>query len=211
METSTATRVPVRATLLGVSKQDLSRAEMERVRSLLKDLEAKAGTQSRLAEQMGVSQQHVSKALGGGEFGLAFARRVVEYAGISRPLAWIEGAEAARPVLQNLPGFDEALRVARKREPFFPPFAWRDAASTSPLVAPPSVDADMLIYAARLAISLRSASEIETAEGERVDDEEAKRNDRQVEGEKRVAEAKARGEKLSLSKAMAQIRRERGE
>ena len=46
------------------------------------------------------------------------------------------------------------------------------------------------------------------AEGARIDEEEAAREARQVEGEKRVREAEARGEKLSLAKAMKQIRDE---
>lgn len=119
--------------------------------------------------------------------------------------------DSPRPILASLPGFASALVAAKKKEPFFPPYAWDDAAATSPLVTPPHVDAEMLIFAARLAVSLRTASEQETDEGRRIDAAESVREARQVEGEKRVREAAARGEKLSLAKAMAQLRREGGD
>lgn len=116
--------------------------------------------------------------------------------------------EASRPVLSSLPGWPTALAEAKRRERFFPAFAWVDAGVTSPLVAPAHVDADMVIAAARLAMSLRNDDELEVAEASRIDDEERDREARQVEGEKRVREAAARGEKLSLSKAMKQLRDE---
>lgn len=101
-----------------------------------------------------------------------------------------------------------ALVRAKKREPFFPAFAWEDSLATAPLITPPYVDEDMLIHAARLAISLRGASERDEAEGKRVDDEEAAREARQVEADRRIREAAARGEKLIPAKVMTQIRHE---
>lgn len=92
-------------------------------------------------------------------------------------------SESSRPVLGSIRGADVALVRAKKREPYLPAFAWEDALATAPLFTPAYVDEDMLIHAARLAISLRSASERDEAEGERVDDEEAAREARQVEAD----------------------------
>jgi len=117
-------------------------------------------------------------------------------------------SENSRPVLGSIRGADVALVKAKKREPFFPAFAWEDSFATAALITPPYVDEDMLIHAARLAISLRSATERDEAEGKRVDDEEAAREARQVEADRRVREAAARGEKLVPAKVMTQIRHE---
>lgn len=217
MGPSTSTDVAVRTTLSSVKSKGLLSDEKARVVALLKRLVDEAGSQaelSRLMKKRGstATQQTISAALSDGDFGIDFARAVAEYAHIKNPLAWIEGGdEGSKPVLGNLPGFHTAMLDAKKREPFFPPFAWDDATATSPLIVPPRVDAEMLIFAARLAISLRNASELEAAEGERIDAEEAERNERQIEGEQRVREAAARGEKLSLTKAMSQLRHERAE
>ena len=113
--------------------------------------------------------------------------------------------EATRGVIdREAPGIAEAMR----REPFVPPDLWNEALNANALaltVATP----ELVIAMMKLAHATRTAPS-DAAEEARVDSEETDREARQVEGERRVREAAARGEKLSLSKAMAQIRREQG-
>lgn len=208
---SNAIVLPMAQTRSGKGRTDRQNAY---ARERAKVLRAGYSSTTAMAKALGVSQPTLSNFLNG-ENGagfqlgpaLAHALGITEEELFSDPTS----TQAAKPVLGNLPGAQEALAVARKREPFFPPFAWEDALQTSPLIAPPRATPEALIYAARLALELRRATATDEEEAVRVDDEESQRGARQAEGEKRVREAAARGEKLSLSKAMAAIRREQGE
>lgn len=212
-----------------MAKREISDHLRERVCALVEEWALAGESNAEIARSLGVERPTVGAIRNEGVAGLRVAMAVAKRLGVSleqleqdatrlapkhalgRPPRHPQRADSTRPVLGNLPGFHTAMLEAKKREPFFPPFAWDDATATSPLIVPPHVDAEMLIFAARLAISLRNASELEAAESTRIDDEERAREARQVEGERRVREAEARGERLSLTKAMAQLRREQTE
>lgn len=193
---------------------DLSPEQNARVLALAKELRKGYSSATAFGRAIGMTQGGISAYLSGKNgASLETATRIAALGRV--PLETLlstktrAAPELSRPVLGNLPGFHTAMIEAKRREPFYPQFAWDDAAAISPLIAPARVDADMVLNAARLAVSLRTGSQLEEAEGERIDDEEREREARQVEGERRVREAEARGEKLSLAKAMTQVRRER--
>lgn len=116
----------------------------------------------------------------------------------------------ARPILGNLEGIAPALAEAKKKAPHIPPDVWEEALLGNGLRWTRATP-ELVRLMADLVIATRVAEAEEAAEGKRIDDEEKKRLERQEDGERRVREAAARGEKLTLSRAMAQLRREQGE
>ena len=174
------------------------------------------GGQARAAEAMGVHRVHLGEYLRGTRHarGQGMASGIAKVLGISvdevygKPTRKPRALVGSAPVLRNLRGIDDALAEAMRREPFVPPDLWNEALNANALaltVATP----ELVIAMMKLAHATRTAPS-DAAEEARVDSEETDREARQVEGERRVREAAARGEKLSLSKAMAQIRREQG-
>ena len=204
----------------GMAKREINDRLREHICSLVEQWAAAGESNAEIARSLGVERPTVGAIRNEGVAGLRVAMAVAKRLGLTveeleraAPLGGGVNHRATvrsetHPALGSIRGADVALVKAKKREPFFPAFAWEDSFATAPLITPPYVDEDMLIHAARLAISLRSATERDEAEGKRVDDEEAAREARQVEADRRVREAAARGEKLVPAKVMTQIRKE---
>lgn len=128
MEALTTTPVAVRPTLVSMTKRAgaLTEAEAEKVRGLLRELIAAAGSQSALSKKIKVSQQHISNALAGRGVGYALGRAAAHAAGVADFEGWLRGRSSSllAPKLKGVRGFDEALVQARAMFRSIPAYAF---------------------------------------------------------------------------------------
>lgn len=95
----------------------LTLKETERVRAALVRLRQDFPTQRAMADKLGVSQQVISHVLTGNPAGLALARRLADFQGVSVEDMLGGGASIENTALRGRAGFVEALEVAQRRWP----------------------------------------------------------------------------------------------
>lgn len=190
----------------------------ERVRAWMAERHPGRGGLARAAEAMGITRVMLGEYLKGhrGAGGEKTARGIAKVLGITtdevfglpkrRVLHATEDPDVVHPVLGSRPGAHEALARAKRQEPWFPAFAWEDAMATATLIAPAVVTPAMLVAAARLSMSVRSGEQLDEATMAQAEAEEADREARQIEAQRLVREAEARGEKLDPIKVMNDLR-----
>lgn len=200
----------------GASGKSLGTDANEKLRATLETLvrEQFEGNRAAAARRLGVSQSLVQEFLGGTRgAGTKLLKAISDFT--HRPIDELMGRPAlvsgsdpdvVHPVLGSRPGAHEALARAKRQEPWFPAFAWEDAMSTATLIAPAVVTPAMLVAAARLSMSVRSGEQLDEATMAQAEAEEADREARQIEAQRLVREAEARGEKLDAIKVMNDLR-----
>lgn len=146
--------------------QPLTAADREHVQAAVRDLMAEYGSQQRLAAALGVSQQAVSNGLNGRATGLGFVHAVARLRGVTaekllageQSLLARDSGGATRK-LRDLPGWSEAVALARVVFPQVPDDTWTAAGA----LAPPAgasvarATAQVAVYAALLAQALDDA------------------------------------------------------
>lgn len=117
--------------------KSLTTAQRERVRAALRDLRAKYATQKELEKALGVTQQSVSNALSGADFGVFLAAGVARALGVPLEELLTGQKVGSVPRYRDLPGWDVAAAEAygRKRAPGFA----IEAAGASPAAVQPDV------------------------------------------------------------------------
>lgn len=189
-----------------------SDAQNERFRAAARTLVEREGSATAAAKLLGVSQPTLSNFLNGRTgAGVQLAQALARALGVGDE--FVSGharvGDPARPVLRNRPGYNEALVLAQKRAWWVPPSVWQEAGETAMLVAPAYITPEILTHAAQLVMSSASVSELEDAGREQAEAELADIEARQVEAQRLVSEAKARGETApSVAKVMQRLRAE---
>lgn len=92
--------------------------ESDRVRRALERLREQFPTQKALAQKIRTSQQLVSHVLSGGNAGLALARRLADYEGVSvEDLLGGAQADEGASLIRSRKGWEQALGEAQERWP----------------------------------------------------------------------------------------------
>lgn len=116
----------------------LSAAEDDRVRSAVRKLVEKHGSQSDLARALDVSPTTISRHLAGFQAGPDFAALVAKASGTTRDdLIGRAPQTRTEPRLRDLPGWEEAEATARSQFRFVPSAAW-DAVGDLRTAKPPA-------------------------------------------------------------------------
>lgn len=169
----TNTPVTVGATLFRVSRTLLPH-ETERLRSALRQMLAKEGSQSAVARSIKAKQQHISAVLSGkSSGGYALARAVAEAKSIREVDAWLSGRAltAEAPRLKNVEGYDAALIEAKRMFRRVPDHAFHAVGELMGESLPEHVDAIFLgtiaeAWARSADDNERSSAILHTAEAE---------------------------------------------
>lgn len=172
----TSTPVTVRATLFAVtqSTRSLQPHETERLRAALREMLAKSGSQTALAQSIHAKQQHISAVLSGksaGGYGLA--RAVAKAKGIGDVDAWLNGRSpgTVAPKLKSVEGYESALAEAKRLFRRVPDHAFHAVGELMGESLPYRVDAIFLgtiaeAWARSADDNERSSAILETAEAE---------------------------------------------
>lgn len=171
-------------------------------------------SKSALGRDLGMTQGGISAFLTGkNDPSLATAMAVAKLAGVplSALVPDLEQAHDERPALSSLPDWNVSLELAKRERPGMPPRGWDYAAQQNALFMV-SVNPQQVIETAEFWLKRESEQAQNEAAIERTEQRLVAEDEILVEAQRRIAEARARGEKPpSLARMQAAIEAERSD
>lgn len=154
----------------------LTPRESAQVKAALERLRPSFPSQKEMARALGMSQQLISHVLSGNQAGLALARRLADYQGVSLDdMLGVDESPAESPAIRGRPGFSEALDAAQRRWPALA-MALEAVGDMRNAQAPDEITPEYLYDMAALNLKYRPAAEAQTAQARsEVASERAKR------------------------------------